>query len=205
GDAVGYGPEPNECLDLLRNQAAVMVMGNHDSMVAGKSNIMRAGVYAREVIGWTRDVISIDNLQFLQKLPLVKYEEDFHIVHATPREPGEWNYIRTRLEAARNFRYFNTAICLTGHSHEPQIIELTAKGAVAYSYRKAVIKPDSRFIVNAGSVGQPRDGIPEASYIVIKNGLIEIKRVAYDILVTQKKMQEAGLPSYLISRLSTGK
>ncbi|GAB4538235.1 MAG: metallophosphoesterase family protein [Thermodesulfovibrionia bacterium] len=207
GDSVGYGPEPGECIKTLRDETRVMLAGNHDWAVIGRTDIGYFNPYARSAIEWTMKVLSDEDRSFLEGLPVFKRirDEDIFLVHSTPKEPEEWHYLITTWDAHINFYYFDERICLLGHSHQPVIIERTAEGEL-HIYRQHVeLRNGCRYIVNVGSVGQPRDGNPQASYALLGRDYIEIKRVSYDILSTQRKMREAGLPEELIERLARGR
>lgn len=206
GDAVGYGPEPNECLELLKSECRVVLAGNHDWGVCGLTDIKNFNVYARQAIEWTRTNISIYHLELLRKLSLSFRDEDegVSLVHATPCEPDRWHYLMDVSDAELNFGCFNTRFCFVGHSHRPLIIEKLPSGDLATERRKKHVGRDNRCIINCGSVGQPRDGDNRASYAVIDEDMVEIVRVSYDYSDTQKKMEQAGLPLPLIERLSVG-
>lgn len=206
GDAVGYGPEPNECIDLLRAECKVLLAGNHDWGVAGLTDIDFFNKNAGTAIEWTKKVISEENIEILRTFP-VRFElkkEDITFVHSTPYEPEQWHYLQKFSDAEINFQYFETKLCFIGHSHRPVIIERSPSGEFIANINIMSIKPDNRYIINVGSVGQPRDGDPRASYAIIDKERVEIVRVSYDIEATQKKMSQAGLPLPLIQRLSFG-
>lgn len=207
GDSVGYGPDPDACTDILHRESEVMIAGNHDFAATGLADARYFNPHAKAAIEWTSRVLSEPNIQLIQGLPLTKRlrEDDVFLVHATPKEPGEWHYLLTDQHAGEQFSYFEESICFLGHSHVPFIIELSAQGNLSLHRSRAEIMEGSRYIVNVGSVGQPRDGNPDAAYAVIKDNIVKIKRASYDILLTQKKMKKAGLPSYLIERLSRGR
>ena len=208
GDSVGYGPDPNLCTEILKESTAIMIAGNHDRAACGLTDVTLFNPYARVAIDWTKDVISEHTAEHLQGLPLTAAltDDDIYLVHGTPKEPEKWHYFSSfELDALVNFRYFDRKICFLGHSHVPFISECTQTGEIAFYYGRAEIRQNSRYIINVGSVGQPRDGNPDAAYVTFRNNLIEIKRTSYDILLTQKKMRKAGLPAYLIDRLSVGR
>lgn len=208
GDCVGYGPSPNECVDLIRKNASIVIAGNHDWGAVGLSDVTNFNTQARIAINWTRDVLSTQSFSYLYHLRLTETtgtDKGIFLVHGTPKEPGQWHYFLYEHQAKMQYRYFNEQICFLGHSHVPFIIERPPRGKVKSFYVRAEVKDNRRYIVNAGSVGQPRDGNPEASFVLFKDNVIEIKRVPYDIVVTQKKMETAGLPSYLIERLAVGR
>jgi len=209
GDAVGYGPNPKEVVKILYKTCRVMVAGNHDKAVVKPELDIYFNDMAREAIKWTRAVMSDDTKQILKDLPmsyvLRNDDIDMHFVHASPRYPEEWNYILTFREAELNFHYFNERICFIGHSHIPFIIERSKVGEL--TVRREIpyrIRDDCRYIINVGSVGQPRDGDQRACYAIFNEDEINIIRVPYDIPLTQRKMKDAGLPLPLIDRLSKG-
>lgn len=207
GDAVGYGPNPNECIELLVKNCKILLAGNHDWGVIGQTDITYFNEYAREAIEWTRDVLTGKNRKTLGSFPVTEMIEkgDMLLVHSTPKEPQEWHYLLTLWDAEINFHYFSNKFCFLGHSHYPFIIERLPSGELV-TYKEAASKGQSeRYIMNVGSVGQPRDGDPRASYAIVDDEKMEIIRVPYDIEAVQKKMREAGLPALLIERLSAGR
>lgn len=207
GDAVGYGPNPNECVELLRQKAAVMIAGNHDWAAVGMDSYDNFNLYAKAAIEWTMKTLSKENKKFLQGLPLTETiaNESILLVHGTPKEPAMWHYLISEYTAALNLAYFEEKNCFVGHSHQPFIIESSYRNVISTYYTSRKPRDASRYIVNAGSVGQPRDGNPDASYILFSKDHLQIKRVPYDIVLTQKKMEKAGLPAYLIERLAAGR
>jgi predicted phosphodiesterase len=204
GDSVGYGPDPNECVEILKDRADIILAGNHDWAVVGMTDTRYFNPYARAAVEWTEVVLNDENRRFISSLPLTEKVGDILLVHATPAEPERWHYLLSPSDAILNFRYFKEKICFIGHSHAPYIMELSPEGKIIVHDRCADIKKASRYIINVGSVGQPRDGNPEAAFAVLRNNYIEIKRASYDIVSTQKKMYDAGLPVFLIERLSSG-
>jgi predicted phosphodiesterase len=206
GDAVGYGPEPNECIDSIRNNCRVLIAGNHDWAVTGFTPVENFNEYARAAVRWTVDNITRQNLEFLKTLDIcvVLKDEELYLVHSTPKEPEAWHYILTLDDAYINFHYFEQKVCLLGHSHIPFIVEKGPTGELEL-HRKAVwFRTTERYIINVGSVGQPRDGDPRASYAIVDSEHAEIVRVEYDYTRTQEKMSNAGLPHFLINRLERG-
>ncbi len=207
GDAVGYGPNPNECLELLKRKCRILLAGNHDWAAIGLTNIMYFNEYARHAIKWTMEIITEENKEVLKSLPVkeVSKDEDFILVHSTPKEPEDWYYLLTLWDAEINFHYFDTKFCFLGHSHQPFIIERVLSGELLTYKDSTRIKKSSRYIINVGSVGQPRDGDPRACYAIIDDEKIEIIRVPYDIMSVQNKMRKEHLPYALIERLSIGR
>ncbi|MDA8157248.1 MAG: metallophosphoesterase family protein [Actinomycetota bacterium] len=208
GDAVGYGPNPNECVGKINEVARRAVAGNHDRAVLELTDITCFNPNARSAIEWTARVIAPESRLIMEKWELVNRiaENSLLLVHGSPLEPQEWHYIITLKQAEENFRHFIERICLIGHSHLPFIIEQFPDGGLALAKGRADISAN-RFIINGGSVGQPRDGDPRASWLRLARGKAEIMRVPYDFRRTQQKMRAAGernLPPPLIERLERG-
>jgi diadenosine tetraphosphatase ApaH/serine/threonine PP2A family protein phosphatase len=207
GDIVGYGASPNECIEMTRALAATTVAGNHDCGVTGQTDIAYFNRYAREAVIWTARALSDAGLEYLRSLPLSHVEEDrLRIVHATPRNPGRWNYIFTHQQAMDEFKAFTENICFIGHSHQPCIFELMDADTIIMNSDHVTVREGRKYIVNVGSVGQPRDGDPRASLCVYDTdtGEITISRFSYDIESAQRKILDAGLPAVLANRLSWG-
>jgi predicted phosphodiesterase len=207
GDSVGYGPDPNACVCMLKEKSRFMLAGNHDWAAVGMADKWRFNHFARTAIEWTADVLTPDNEEFLKDLPLTEElaDDSIFLVHGTPREPAEWHYMSGEGAGKINLNYFDERMCLVGHSHIPFILEFNERGKVEFHDHYANINKQNRYIINVGSVGQPRDGNPDAAYALLSGEKIEIKRVPYDIVLTQKKMKKAGLPEYLADRLSIGR
>ena len=207
GDLVGYGPDPAACIDLLRQHGARCVAGNHDLAVSGMMGVERFNEYAAAAARWTIGQLGKTDVEYLRALPLRLEMHGFTAVHGSPRDPV-WEYVVNSVAALAAFEDIGTPSCLVGHSHVPFICRLE-NGAPAF--RLATTGPvqlgDGRAIINPGSVGQPRDGDPRASYAVYDSdaGTITHYRVEYDIVATQRKMRERGLPAYLAERLTYGR
>ena len=208
GDLVGYGPDPGGCIDLLRDHAHVGVAGNHDLAAVGKLGLEQFNMYAAAAARWTAAQLSDEHADFLRGLPLREEIGDFTAVHGSPRDPV-WEYLMSRSSANANFGHFNTRYCLVGHSHVPFVCRLEEGEAVFYEIPLDVPVPleNDRCIINPGSVGQPRDRLPTASYLLHDSdaNTISHHRAEYDIPITQQKMRDIGLPDFLIDRLATGR
>jgi len=208
GDIVGYGPDPNECIETLRQHDHLSLSGNHDWAVMDRLDIKTFNREARAAIRWTQETISDSNLSYLRRLPAFTVDEPFTLAHASPRQPV-WEYILDTDTAAANFKEFETTYCLVGHSHVPMIFEEVGNNSAewyAASYDHLLELNQSRLIINPGSVGQPRDYDSRSAY-----GLLDLeamtwehRRVEYDFKDTQARMVEAGLPDRLVSRLQFG-
>ena len=207
GDAVGYGPEPNECIDLLSGKCKTLLAGNHDWGATGRTDTSCFNDYAKQAIEWTTEVITDRNKAVLNSFLLSdeKKGEDAFFVHATPKEPEEWHYMLTLHDAEVNFSYFDNRICFLGHSHQPFMVERTGSGELVVSKDEVSMSGSSRYIINVGSVGQPRDGDPRACYAVFDSDRVEIVRIPYNIESVQDKMRRENLPYQLIERLAFGR
>jgi predicted phosphodiesterase len=206
GDAVGYGPNPNECLEILTKNCRILLAGNHDWAAIDLTEIAYFNQYAKAAIVWTRGVLSEKNQKLLRTFPIKKElkKDKALLVHSTPKEPEAWHYLLTLWDAEINFQYFNEMLCLIGHSHIPFVIERLPSGEMVTYNSAADLKISERYIINCGSVGQPRDRDPRACYAIMDDDRVDFIRVEYDVEKTQKKMREAGLPLPLIERLSRG-
>jgi predicted phosphodiesterase len=208
GDLIGYGPDPNECVALLRDHKHISLSGNHDWAVLGKLDIQNFNREAQIAIRWTRQAISSDTHDYLDALPPLRVEPPFTLSHASPRQPV-WEYILDPYTAAINFEHFTTPYCLVGHTHVPVIFEETDPHQVTShkpDYDAAWPLKGQRLIINPGSVGQPRDSDPRAAYAFLdtETNIWQFKRVAYPVAVTQDKMRQYGIPSRLVKRLEYG-
>ena len=208
GDVVGYGPDPHQCIELLRKQNHVCVTGNHDMAATGKLDTAQFNPDAAAACHWTAKQLSAEDIQYLQSLPLVIQKDDFTLAHGSPREPI-WEYLTSISSAKENFAYFQSQFCLVGHSHVPLAFRHNEDGSCSFSRLipdNALALGRNRLIINPGGVGQPRDGDPRASYAIYDSEAMTVRlyRVAYDISITQDRMVECGLPMRLITRLSYG-
>jgi diadenosine tetraphosphatase ApaH/serine/threonine PP2A family protein phosphatase len=207
GDIVGYGPDPRECLRLLRQHPGAVVAGNHDWAAIGKLDTSSFNPEAAAACQWTAEALQEDDVDYLAGLPLTLQRGDFTLVHGSPREPV-WEYVLSAQAARANFACCDSPFCLIGHSHSPLLFELDARGACRLHQLPGQLSlgTGSRLIINCGSVGQPRDGDPRASYAIVDTAEKTLRhyRVIYDYKVTQEKILDADLPSRLASRLSVG-
>jgi predicted phosphodiesterase len=208
GDVVGYGPDPNGCVDLIREMATICLSGNHDWAALGRLDLDAFHADARAAVLWTQKQLTTSSRVFLEERPDRTEVQGITVAHASPRYPV-WEYILDTATAAANFGHFETPLCLVGHTHVPVIFERPEDGQVTVwgpLYGEPVTVRDRRLIINPGSVGQPRDSDPRAAYAILdtKEMSWEHRRVGYDINETQLRMVEAGLPERLIARLSFG-
>jgi len=205
GDVIGYGPDPHECIQLLRSQRHLCVAGNHDWAAIGNIDTSYFNLEAAAACRWTASKLTQDDILYLRSLPLILQRGDFTLVHGSPREPI-WEYILSKDKALDNFAYFDTRFCFVGHSHSPFVFELDRNICIPQFLGRNLLLKQNRLVINCGGVGQPRDYDARASYAILdtEEGLLQHYRVGYDIFKTQQKMIDAHLPFDLISRLSVG-
>ncbi len=210
GDLVGYGPDPNECIALVRELPnLVCLKGNHDAAVAGEIDIEAFNAEARASVEWTRQAVNEDNLDFLKRQQPRRVLEGTTLAHGSPRSPI-WEYLLDTNTAAANFDYFETPFCFVGHTHVPVIFE--EPGELSFTAGLVMPKPNTtiplkpRAIVNPGSVGQPRDRDPRAAYALLdpETFTLSYRRVPYDVASVQERMRAAQLPLRHIQRLAAG-
>jgi diadenosine tetraphosphatase ApaH/serine/threonine PP2A family protein phosphatase len=209
GDIVGYGPDPNDCVALIKDLPNLTCLrGNHDSAVIGLTESGRFNHAAQHVLDWTKDQLNPAHRQFLQSLSPQATIDDVTIVHASPRDPV-WEYVMDVYTATANFDYFDTHFCFVGHSHLPVLYYLkngTDLAKVTFIYPGDTAKLPERTIVNPGSVGQPRDHDPRASYTIYdtEEKTWTQHRVPYEITEVQERMKRADLPFEYVQRLELG-
>ena len=206
GDVVGYGGSPNECLDIVRKVSQVVLLGNHDSAASGGGELARFNPNAKAAALWTSKVLTPDHRDYLKTLPLTRQVTPYTYVHASPAAPRDWEYIFDRFDAEPQFQFFTEHACFIGHTHQPAIFERSNAGCVSLPPTSLRLDPKCRYIVNVGSVGQPRDRDPRACFVLLTEpeGSIEFVRVPYDIQASQEKIRAANLPPVLAARLSAG-
>ncbi len=210
GDLVGYGPNPNECIERIEDLPHISLVGNHDWAVLGKLDLNSFNTDARTANAWTQSELTPAAREYLAGLPTHMEHEGFYLVHASPREPV-WEYILDANLAYANLAHFSTPICLVGHTHIPIVFELDEErrrcDTLIPPFPGPLALGPHRMILNPGSVGQPRDGDPRASYAMLdaENMTWEFRRVAYPVEITQERMRARGLPRRLIERLEMGR
>jgi diadenosine tetraphosphatase ApaH/serine/threonine PP2A family protein phosphatase len=217
GDVVGYGPNPNECIERVTSlPGLVCVAGNHDLAAIGRYDHDWFNSHARAAIRWTQERLTDGSRRFLEGLPLTARVDDATLVHGALPEPMD--YVTGPVEALATFQAMETPICFIGHTHVAEYYclkraadspttlarlehrELTGGGEIN-------IEPESRYLINCGGVGQPRDGNPLAAFGIYDSQarLATMRRTPYPVEKVQAKMAEAGLPLLLIERLSYGR
>lgn len=210
GDIVGYGPNPNECIERIQEEEYVSIAGNHDWGAIGRADLFIFNHDARQALYWTQNELLPEHREFLTNLPTSQRIGDILLAHGSPREPI-WEYLVDSQSAKDNFIRDDYKIAVVGHTHLPLIFEW-----VEGIQQARVLRPDwnapiklngRRMILNPGSVGQPRDGDPRSSYAILDTEAQtwEHRRVAYPIEITQERMRARELPQRLIDRLSLGR
>ena len=207
GDLVGYGPKPNECCALVQARADVCLCGNHDLAVRGTIDLAEFSGEAGTAAAWTRDVLADEALAFLDNLEPAGRAEGVALFHGSARDPV-WEYVLSDEAAATTFMLAEEPLILVGHSHaalQISLREMVLEGGLAPDGMELELS-DARWLLNPGSVGQPRDGDPRAAYLLLDLDAqrASFRRVAYDVEQTQSEMRAADLPEALIERLTLG-
>ncbi|MCX7013318.1 MAG: metallophosphoesterase family protein [Candidatus Sumerlaeota bacterium] len=206
GDVVGYGAHPNECCALLRERRIPTIAGNHDHAALLRTNIGFFNDIAKAAVLWTKDTLTPENTEFLANLPLTMESGEFCFVHGSPESPDTWKYVLTLGDAKASFECFQQRFCFIGHSHQPFLIEWRDGVISCPSTPIVEIQDDSRYLINVGSVGQPRDRNPMACFVIVDQGTrrIEFHRAPYDLEAAQRAILDCGLPAQLAERLAFG-
>lgn len=206
GDVVGYGADPVEVIALVRERASAAVIGNHDVAAIERGAEDGMNEWARAAAVWTREQLDADAVEFLSALTLTATAGNALLVHASPTAPADWEYLTTERGASVAFRSFDEPICFVGHTHVPDVFEEVDGLARVAEKAEGSLLPERRYVVNVGSVGQPRDGDPRACFALFDPSERELRlvRVAYDVEAARNKIVAAGLPVQLGDRLLEG-
>ncbi|TSA36409.1 MAG: metallophosphoesterase [Verrucomicrobiaceae bacterium] len=207
GDVVGYNAFPRECLDLVRGLECPVVKGNHDEQASMFGFQEGFNALAEEAMNWTRNQLSEEDKEWLRTLRLQRQVRDFTIVHATLDTPHKWGYVFNQLDAAASFSYQHTSLCFIGHTHSPKAYLRDGSVRTIPLDEPLQLQPAKKYLVNVGSVGQPRDGDWRSAYCVYDTTKNEItlRRIPYDLPAAQKAILDAGLPTKLAERLAVGR
>jgi diadenosine tetraphosphatase ApaH/serine/threonine PP2A family protein phosphatase len=207
GDLVGYGPDPSGVIADVRERDMLTVRGNHDQAALDPDEDRYFNSWAREAIGWTRERLTEEERAYLEELPFDAAAGGALVVHASPSAPRAWHYILSAAEAGPEFRSFDEPVCFIGHSHVPMAIVRTAAGLSEIPHDEVAVEEGARYIINVGSVGQPRDGDPRAAFGLYdsEERRYRLIRVEYDAEVVSRKIIGAGLPPFLGERLLAGR
>jgi len=212
GDLVGYNASPNECLELLQGRDVWSLAGNHDLALFDPERAQNFNIIAYEALMWCRQQVRPEFLEFLQGLPLLrKLPGSFLACHGTPANPD--TYIAYHFQGKRVlkelYQHSDLRVCFFGHTHRRALWYRDIRGKVALrqiSPATMQLSPEEHYLINPGSVGQPRDGNPEAAYAIFddEEASIQFKSVPYDVSGAQRRILAAGLPPYLAERLALG-
>lgn len=210
GDIVGYGAEPHECIQEIRRLGCMTLAGNHDHAAIDRLDVEFFNAFAKQAALWTRQQLTEEDKQFLASLGFVDHHEHFACVHGSLHGPELFNYIATIFDAELSFEALDKPVLFYGHTHIPITffdttpMTFTTEGEIR-------ITSDMKALINVGSVGQPRDEDPRASYAVYEvgdssgEGVVYIRRIPYDVASASRKIIAAGLPEPLAIRLELGK
>lgn len=209
GDVVGYGAAPQECIDLVREAGAVVVMGNHDAACIGRLDTVYFNAYARDAVFWTQKALRPQDKTWLDSLPLTQHLEHCSVAHGTLHRPELFDYIQSPQDADPSLDVMPLPVCFVGHTHVPVTLMRLRDDPhrTAYTTDQIVDVEDAhRALVNVGSVGQPRDEDPRTGYALYdsETGRVEIRRLEYDIDCEAARIRAAGLPEMLADRLYLG-
>lgn len=207
GDIVGYGAEPGRCIEMAKEISDNVICGNHDLGASGSFDISSFTPSAREAVLWTAGQLKDSDNDYFGALKYVYEDSRIAVVHGSLDEPEEFYYILRARDAVKTFDLMKTRICFVGHTHAPAIFRKSGKDVSVLREKNTNMENKDLYIVNVGSVGQPRDGDPRACYAVFDadKKYVEIKRAPYDIEKAQRKIRAAGLPPLLADRLSEGR
>jgi diadenosine tetraphosphatase ApaH/serine/threonine PP2A family protein phosphatase len=211
GDIVGYNAGPNECLELLQGRPVLSLAGNHDLALLEEERAQHFNLIAYEALQWNRQAVRQEFWEFFKTLPLVREGQGFLACHGTPTSTEA--YVVYHFQGKRLLNFIrdrkNLRVCFFGHTHRRALWYLDIRGKVAalpVSPGKIYLDRECLYLINPGSVGQPRDGNPEAAYAIFDDQefSIDFKSVPYDVAAAQRRILAAGLPEFLAERLSQG-
>jgi len=207
GDVVGYGAKPVECISLIRETCDTVLLGNHDAAAIEKCSVDYFNPAARSAIEWTRKVLSGKDVEYLDSLPYLYKGEAFTATHATYSNPENWGYIFSAYEADIEFNVFEMPLLFYGHTHYPVVFSLGSENVDSQYVSGLSLDGELRYLINVGSVGQPRDGNPDACFLTYDQEEVKIEyhRVPYDIEGSQRDIMKTGIPRELALRLSIGR
>ena len=208
GDIVGYGPQPNRCVAEAKEHSDICLLGNHDLAALGDVDLATFSPDAATSARWTIDVLEPEALEWLKSLEPKGERSGVELFHASPRDPV-WEYVLSEPAVRAALEMTTASLVLVGHSHIPIALRLSDGDALAGGLAKGgsdIEIGEGRWLLNPGSVGQPRDGDPRAAYLLIdlETRNAHFRRVPYDIAATQAEIREAGLPVALAERLEVG-
>jgi len=203
GDVVGYGPDPSECVRLIQELNCITIKGNHDEYVADGYDLSNFNDEAQEALLWTRSNLSTPQKDWLASLPYTRRLGRNELVHATLDEPEQWKYVLNRLDASILLKKQRSTITFFGHTHKPMAFHQVNGETNKLDESDIEINQNHKYLINVGSVGQPRDGEVKASYVIFDRTArtVENRRVNYDIDITVQRIKNSTLPNSLAQRL----
>ncbi len=208
GDVVGYNADPVACIRIIRDDLnCPTVRGNHDHYCShDDEELGDFQPLAANAIAWTRRQLSTEDARWLNDLPLTRSIAGFSLVHSTLDVPERWGYVFDQLDADAHFTYQRTAICFHGHTHVPLVFE-KRREVLRWQPEELRITPGTKYFINTGSVGQPRDSDPRSSYLLynVESKTVTFRRIAYDVEAAMDRNRRAGLPERLALRLAAGR
>jgi len=204
GDIVGYGPFPDECCITIETKCDTIIAGNHDFAAVNRINTLGFSTFAAQLIEWTQSQLTWPSMRLLLNLELTKQVDDIFCVHGSPVLPDRFMYVLAKQDAAMALEEIKEQICVVGHSHVPFLYE---SGGQLLNDLFFELDDNKRYVINVGSVGQPRDRDPRSCFGVLdtNQNTFEFVRIEYDVKKTQADMKERNLPSFLIERLAEGR
>ena len=203
GDIVGYGPNPGDCITFIQELKCVCVKGNHDEYVVDGFDLSDFNPQAKASLEWTRNNLSDNQKQWLSELPYSRRLGRNTLVHSSLDEPETWDYVRNENDARRVMRLQNTPLCFYGHTHVPVIYKSERGMTIKQEVGNFTQEGGCKYLINTGSVGQPRDGDPRSSYVIFDRieRTVEFRRVEYDLQTVANEILGHGLPDWLADRL----
>jgi diadenosine tetraphosphatase ApaH/serine/threonine PP2A family protein phosphatase len=206
GDLVGYGADPDACVARVREVASVSLLGNHDAVAIGERGDAEFNDLARDAIRWTKSMLSAESVSYLRGLPLEHREEDCLFSHAHPVHPEEWTYVFPGQHVEEIFESVSGRLLFVGHTHVSAVANDRANLLHSFPEGKLRLEEGVRYLINVGSVGQPRDRDPRAAWglLDLEASTYEQRRVEYDVLGAQRRILASGLPGLLADRLERG-
>jgi len=208
GDVVGYGADPDRCIEITKNLQCPTVAGNNDMAVINKLPLDNFNIFAREAIEWTKEHISDEGIRFLSNLDYVHEEEEIVLTHGSLRDPSDFNYVTDRKSAHVAMALQQRRFCFVGHTHIPCLFYYESSGDLDFKYAPRIkLQENTEYLVNVGSIGQPRDGDWHACYCIYdsREEIIRFKRIEYDVKKASEKILKAGLPGRLSERILSGR
>lgn len=214
GDIVGYGPDVNQCVSLIKREVCLSIMGNHDSVASGRETSIGFNSIAKSAIRWTARQLTTDSAAYLRDLPLLSSISMCSCVHGTAVHPEMWGYLLGSYDASECAKGIETQLCAVGHIHKGQVFFVKEEASVAARVVMTqgvvdigpALRDRGKVIFSVGSAGQPRDWDPRASWCLLDTDsmVLEYIKVPYDIAPVQERILHAGLHPYLAERLAGG-